>query len=188
MEIEKRDKVRIGKLAPIRFNIMVVGETGSGKSTFLKTLFRKYLSEHQIIEAGLNSATIKTVSIERIGKFSLPAENQDCNIHLFDSPGYGDYINNQNAIETVRNYLEQAHQDWLELNGNMLCESERNESDGRIHCLFYFIAPHRFKDIDREFIKQLTSLAPIVPVIAKADTMTLDERRQHLLEVRPPTR
>ena len=49
--------------------------------------------------------------------------------------------------------------------------------------MFYFIAPHRVKDIDKEFIKQLTGLAPIVLVIAKADTMTLQERKDHLIAV-----
>lgn len=162
---------------------MVVGETGTGKSTFLRTLFRRYLNDDEIIRAGLNKKPSKTVQIEEIGRFSLPADSLDCNVHLYDSRGYGDYMNNANAIGTVRSYLEEAHNNWLELNGNMMTEADRNAADGRIHCLFYFIAPHRFKDIDGEFIKQLWDLAPIVPVIAKADTMTLDERREHLLNV-----
>lgn len=50
--------------------------------------------------------------------------------------------------------------------------------------MFYFIAPHRIKDIDKEFIKQLTGLAPIVLVVAKADTMTWHERKDHLIAVK----
>ncbi len=49
--------------------------------------------------------------------------------------------------------------------------------------MFYFIAPHRIKHIDKEFIKQLTGLAPLVLVIAKADTMTWQERKDHLISV-----
>ena len=49
--------------------------------------------------------------------------------------------------------------------------------------MFYFIAPHRIKDIDKEFIKQLTGLAPLVMVVAKADTMTWQERKDHLIAV-----
>jgi hypothetical protein len=56
--------------------------------------------------------------------------------------------------------------------------------DNRIHCLFYFIAPHRIKHIDKEFIKHLNGLAPMVIVVAKADTMTWQERRVHLVNVR----
>ena len=49
--------------------------------------------------------------------------------------------------------------------------------------MFYFVAPHRIKDIDKEFIKTLNGLAPMVLVVAKADTMTLQERRKHLENV-----
>jgi len=50
--------------------------------------------------------------------------------------------------------------------------------------VFYFIAPHRIKAIDKAFLKQLAGLAPIVMVIAKADTMTWLERKDHLIAVR----
>jgi hypothetical protein len=63
-------------------------------------------------------------------------------------------------------------------------EQQRNSLDNRIHCLYYFIAPHRIKDIDKEFIKSLNGLAPMVIVVAKADTMTWQERRVHLVDVR----
>jgi hypothetical protein len=53
-----------------------------------------------------------------------------------------------------------------------------------VHCVFYFIAPHRIKEIDRQFISKLMGLAPIVLVVAKADTMTWQERKDHLLAVR----
>ena len=49
--------------------------------------------------------------------------------------------------------------------------------------MFYFVAPHRIKDIDKEIIKTLNGLAPMVLVVAKADTMTLQERKKHLENV-----
>ena len=107
----------IGKPHAVRFNIMVVGETGSGKTTFLTTLFKKYTKD-EIIRAELTSKTIKTVKIEEIGSFMLCSEALDCDVHLFDSPGYGDYINNQDAIETVKNHLEEAHTKWIGTSGN----------------------------------------------------------------------
>ena len=53
-------------------------------------------------------------------------------------------------------------------------------ADDRIHCVFYFIAPHRMKDIDVEFISQLAPLVPIIPVIPKSDIMTVKERNYYL--------
>ena len=55
-------------------------------------------------------------------------------------------------------------------------EAEKKENDTRIHCCLYFIAPHRMKRIDVEFITTLSEYVVVVPVIAKADTMTQSER------------
>ena len=38
------------------------------------------------------------------------------------------------------------------------------------------MAIDRFKDIDKAFIEQLSDLVIIIPIISKADTMTMDER------------
>jgi hypothetical protein len=64
-----------------------------------------------------------------------------------------------------------------------MTEAEFLMADDRIHCVFYFIASHRMKDIDTEFIRQLSPLVPIIPIIAKADTMTVQERNNHILTV-----
>ena len=50
-------------------------------------------------------------------------------------------------------------------------------------CCLYFIAPHRLKDNDVAFMKEISKLLPIVPVIAKADTMTSQETTDFRKEV-----
>jgi septin family protein len=175
----ERPLVVSGKLSAVRFNIMVVGECGNGKTTMLRALFRRY-SDKTIAKKEFTGKR-QTIRIEEIGQFTLPAENLDIDVHLYDSPGYGDQINNQSAIDDVRTFLVAAHMHWLQVNGNHLTESERNQQDVRIHLLFYFIAPHRMKQIDKEFLKQLSGLANIVPVVSKSDTMTLHERAEHLM-------
>lgn len=55
--------------------------------------------------------------------------------------------------------------------------------DRRIHCLFYFFAAHSVKDIDLSFLSELSGTVPIIPVVAKADTMTTDERNQYLSDL-----
>lgn len=49
--------------------------------------------------------------------------------------------------------------------------------DNRIHACIYFIEPtgHALKPVDIEFMRRLHSKVNIIPVIAKADTMTDDE-------------
>jgi septin 7 len=50
-------------------------------------------------------------------------------------------------------------------------------SDSRVHSCLYFIAPsgHGLKPLDVEFMQRLCDKVNIIPVIAKADTMTPEE-------------
>ena len=58
------------------------------------------------------------------------------------------------------------------------------KADPRVDVCLYFIPPHRLKEVDIEFMKQLSGVVPLIPIIAKADSMTtdeLDEFRGHIL-------
>lgn len=50
-------------------------------------------------------------------------------------------------------------------------------TDNRVHACIYFIQPtgHALKPIDIEFMKQLHNKVNLIPVIAKADTLTEEE-------------
>jgi septin family protein len=65
-----------------------------------------------------------------------------------------------------------------------MTEAEFLQADERIHCVFYFMASHRMKEIDREFISQLSSIVPIIPIVGKADTMTVNERNSYMKQVK----
>jgi hypothetical protein len=43
-------------------------------------------------------------------------------VHLLDSPGYGDYINNTEAIETVRSHLATSHAAWVNMSAQQISE------------------------------------------------------------------
>lgn len=55
---------------------------------------------------------------------------------------------------------------------------DRHIQDTRIHCCLYFIAPggHSLKPIDIIVMKKLSEVVNVVPVIAKSDSLTLEER------------
>ena len=55
--------------------------------------------------------------------------------------------------------------------------NRKNIVDTRVHCCLYFIPPygHGLRQIDLEFLKRLQYKVNLVPVIAKADTLTKDE-------------
>ena len=57
---------------------------------------------------------------------------------------------------------------------------DRHIVDTRIHCCLYFVRPsgHSLKPIDIIVMKKLADVVNVVPVIAKADSLTLDERHR----------
>ena len=112
-----RTQPQIGELIKLRLNITVIGETGIGKTTFLKTLFKRYCS-NEAIRSILSTSTTKTVMIEKIGGFEISSGAVKCAIELTDCPGFGDFVDNRCAIRTVADFLKKGHDDWLTSNTN----------------------------------------------------------------------
>ncbi|KAG3268394.1 septin 9 [Ictidomys tridecemlineatus] len=100
------------------FNIMVVGQSGLGKSTLINTLFKSKISRKSV---------------------QPPSE---------------------------------------ELQEEVNINRKKRIPDTRVHCCLYFIPAtgHSLRPLDIEFMKRLSKVVNIVPVIAKADTLTLEER------------
>jgi septin family protein len=126
----------------------------------------------------------KTLTIYEVGMISLGGNFPAC-VHLYDTPGYGDDINNQDSFDRIRNNLLERHERFVAMQAEAiyLTEEERKSRDDRIHCCLYFFAPHRVKKIDENFILSLADLTVIVPIVAKADTMTMEERAACLDDV-----
>lgn len=60
----------------------------------------------------------------------------------------------------------------------LTAQRERYIQDTRIHACLFFIQPsgHSLKPIDIVVLKKLSDVVNVVPVIAKADTLTVEER------------
>lgn len=65
---------------------------------------------------------------------------------------------------------------------------DRYIQDTRIHCCLYFINPtgHALRAIDVIVMKKLSEVVNVVPVIAKADSLTLEEREAFKQKVHSP--
>lgn len=58
-----------------------------------------------------------------MGLFELKTKtNQTCSVHLYDSRGYGDFINNYAAVNEVKQFVLQKHIDWLNIRGQETTE------------------------------------------------------------------
>merc|ERR1719209_1138639 len=154
------------------FTLMVVGETGLGKSTLINSMFLTdiYSASHP----GPSQRLKKTVQVET-SKVLLKEGGVNLTLTIVDTPGFGDAVDNSNCWDSVLNYVESQYEAFLEAETKVA----RNPTmaDSRVHACLYFIAPsgHGLKPLDIEFMKQLHDKINIIPVIAKADTMTPEE-------------
>ena len=97
-------------------------------------------------------------------------------LNIVDTPGYGDQINNDRCWDPIVKYIKDQHSAFLRR--ELTATREKYIQDTRIHCCLFFIAPtgHQLKPLDVAVLKKLSDVVNIVPVIAKADGLTMDER------------
>lgn len=116
-------------------------------------------------------------------------------LNIVDTPGYGDMVNNENwyvagtlsllgvsrpnwtvSWDPIVKYIKDQHSAYLRK--ELTAVRDRYIQDTRIHCCLFFINPtgHSLRPIDIIVMKKLSEVVNVVPVIAKADSLTLEER------------
>ncbi|GAB0096411.1 Septin-2 [Sergentomyia squamirostris] len=151
------------------FNILCIGETGLGKSTLMDTLFNTNFesspSPHSLPNVKLKSNT-----------YELQESNVKLKLTICDTVGYGDQINKDDSFKAVVDYIDaqfEAHlQEELKIKRSL-----STYHDSRIHACLYFICPtgHGLKSIDLVCMKKLDTKVNIIPIIAKADSVSKAE-------------
>lgn len=164
-----------------QFNIMCVGYSGLGKSTLINTLFSSYLKkgaesiDNSEPEYGIPKTTeIKTKS------FALKEGKVKLNINLIDTPGFGDQINNNKQWEPIVKHIKEQYS--LYLRKELTANRERRIKDTRVHCILYFLPPNLTQgltELDITTLKKLNEISNVIPIIAKADTLTTSELQKY---------
>ena len=149
--------------------IMAVGESGVGKTSFFSNLF------HTQLRPNTMRTLKKTTSIDE-QTVTFNWDGLPFSAKLVDSPGYGDTIDLTTTFRVATNYIESCFNRNLaqEARAKRQLPHERERHLG-IDVILYFFAPHRCKGADVAFLQRLKNKAPIVPILAKADTMTSEE-------------
>jgi septin family protein len=87
-------------------------------------------------------------------------------------PLFSEYLDRRQSIQIIKNYLTEK------LNAT--------QKDARIHLLLYFLSPSstfHLKTLDGLALKQLSQYCHVLPLIAKADTFTIQEMARFKLNL-----
>jgi septin 3/9/12 len=165
-----------------QFNVILVGQTGLGKSTLINTIFASHLIDSKGRFAS-DEPVRQTTEIQTVSH--VIAENGvRLRLNIVDTPGYGDQINNEGCWDPIIKYIKDQHSAYLRK--ELTAMRDRYIQDTRIHCCLYFINPtgHALRPIDVIVMKKLSEVVNVVPVIAKSDSLTIEERERFKFKIR----
>jgi len=158
------------------------GQTGLGKSTLINTLFASHLLNTK--GRGVPDEPIRSTTEIQSVSHVIEEGGVRLRLNIIDTPGYGDLVNNDRCWEPIIKYIKYGYSNYL--HKELTAQRDRYIQDIRIHCCLFFIQPsgHSLKPIDIVVLKKLCEVVNVVPVIAKSDSLTIEERHAFKERVR----
>ncbi|KAI6127110.1 Septin-domain-containing protein [Pisolithus sp. B1] len=146
------------------FTLMVVGESGLGKTTLVNTLFATELSPPKNYARRHHKQLDKLTEVDII-KAELEEKQFKVKLTVIDTPGFGDYVNNRDSWSPIVDFIDDQHEAYMRQEQ----QPQRGEKiDLRVHACLYFIRPtgHTLKPLDIEIMKRLGTRRRIGEAIA----------------------
>jgi cell division control protein 12 len=110
---------------------------------------------------------------------------------VIDTPGFGDYVNNRDSWAPIVDFIDDQHEAYMRMEQQ---PQREQKTDLRVHACLYFIRPtghtcvisaaissistedaFSLKPLDIEIMKRLGTRVNLIPVVAKADTLTQND-------------
>ena len=118
---------------------------------------------------------------------------------VVDTPGFGDLLEGDDSWKACVKYVDDQFAAFFDVSlAQKACPTEpsdlpvfrffqgesglnrKNIVDTRVHCCLYFVPPygHGLRQIDLEFLRRLQYKVNLIPIIAKADCLTVSELKR----------
>lgn len=155
-----------------QFNLLIAGQVGVGKSTFINTLF-----DYELLKKDPNYCQ----DFLSYDKFQLIENNFKFNLNVTETSGFGQYIDNDGTWIPIKNFIQQQFRLYLFQDQQPL---RVRKWDNRIHCCIY-VLPNNIKQLnflDIETIKSLSSIINLIPIIGKCDVLNSEEIRDYKMK------
>ncbi|KAI8987011.1 Septin-domain-containing protein [Pilobolus umbonatus] len=165
-------------------NMMVVGQSGSGKTSFIRTFYETM--KCLVIEDSFKESKSSVMKdllqpTEELYTISMLTEEdgQRTALTIIDTPGFNSDYSVDHQVAYINKYIDyQFHRTLAE---ETKVKRDAKAFDSHIHCCLYFIDTSSLDKItenDRYVLRSLSSRVNIIPVIGKADTLTASQRIQ----------
>ncbi|KAI9243825.1 Septin-domain-containing protein [Phascolomyces articulosus] len=162
-------------------NVMVVGKAGAGKTMFVRTLCERL--KCNIIQGTFKESKSMALkeqlrATEDFYSVSMYVEENGERISftLIDTPGFDDGLAIDHQLNFVAKYID--YQFELTLIEETKVKRDTKAFDTHIHACLYFMdtTSNCLSDTDRYALRVLSSRVNVIPVIGKADTLTVTQR------------
>lgn len=160
------------------FNILLIGETGVGKSTLISCLFNLPLDD------SLKSHSSSVVELK--SHTHVLREKGVClKLTLIETVGYGDQINGEGSVKNILKWIDNQFEAYFAQDSKFK-RSWSDYHDTRIHACLYFVCPtgRALKPLDIFCLKQLHGKVNIIPIIAKADSLSKEDLQGFKITIR----
>lgn len=167
--------------------LLVVGDSGLGKTTLIRSLMSTPGERLQVHDGSFTPTEQFIKDPESLCSTISWRDEDDRVIWVYrmqDTPGYGDTLDLNESISTVLDFVQEQNIKWLHLEQSRDRKEDMAEmEDPRIDLCLFCIGPHRLRPADLKFMYEIGLHVPVVPVVTKADTMTIREAGMYRTEV-----
>lgn len=166
----------------LQFNLMVAGQSGLGKRTFVNSLFNTIIIPSPRKNRNNHCGSTGTRILE-CHKAKINFGSTLLSLKVVTTPGYGGKLDNSFAWIPLVNYVEEQLRSYV-----FQEEQPQRETlcDNRVHCCLYFIPPtnKEVSPLDIITMRELSKRINLIPIIAKADALNRDELNAFKQKVR----